>query len=171
MANELQNSEIIRKTHLSHEANIRALGLLYYFNSAMMLLGAVGIVLIATTDPSSIPESTTTLVVSAVVALFLGIVFAFVGRGLRTLTGWARTVGILFAVVGLLVFPIGTLINAAFLYLFLSGKGAYVFTPEYQNVIAATPHVKYKTSMIVWVALGVLVAILVLGVLALLAPV
>jgi hypothetical protein len=43
--------------------------------------------------------------------------------------------------IGLLGFPIGTLINGYILYLFLSKKGRTVFAPEYQEVIEATPHV------------------------------
>jgi hypothetical protein len=66
---------------------------------------------------------------------------------------------------GLLGFPIGTAINAYILYLFLSKKGRTIFAPEYQAVIAATPEVKYRTSILVWIFLALLVALLAFGLL------
>jgi hypothetical protein len=56
--------------------------------------------------------------------------------------------------------PIGTLINAYILYLVFSRKGRTILSEDYQQVIAATPHIKYKTSIIVWIFLGLLVALL-----------
>ena len=61
---------------------------------------------------------------------------------------------------GLLGFPIGTLINAYILYLFLSKKGRTIYSPEYQEVIAATPHVKYRTSIVVWILLALVVVLI-----------
>jgi len=61
---------------------------------------------------------------------------------------------------GLLGFPIGTLISVYILYLLFSQKGADVCSPQYQAVIAATPHIRYRTSKIV-IGLLVLVAVLV----------
>jgi hypothetical protein len=65
---------------------------------------------------------------------------------------------------GLLGFPIGTLVNAYILYLYLSKKGRTIFAPEYKDVIAATPHVKYRTSIVVWVFLALVVGLVVLAV-------
>ena len=44
------------------------------------------------------------------------------------------------------------------LYLLLSAKGKVIFSPQYQEVLKATPHIVYKTSKIV-VVLGVLLLI------------
>jgi hypothetical protein len=65
---------------------------------------------------------------------------------------------------GLIGFPIGTLISVYFLYLLLSQKGAYVFSPEYAQVIAATPHIQYKTSIVVWIFLGLLLVVIFLAI-------
>ena len=62
--------------------------------------------------------------------------------------------------IGLLGFPIGTLINGYILYLFLSKKGRTIFAPAYQDVIAATPHVKYRTSIVIWIFLALLVGLI-----------
>jgi hypothetical protein len=42
------------------------------------------------------------------------------------------------------------------------GKEArFIMTPEYQRIIAATPHVKYKTSILVKVLLALLLILLI----------
>ena len=58
------------------------------------------------------------------------------------------------------------IIPAYILYLLLSSKGAMVFSTEYKEIIARTPHVKYRTSCIVWGALIVLGVVILLAVVA-----
>jgi hypothetical protein len=89
--------------------------------------------------------------------LAVGAGLAWVAYGIRALKNWARITGIVLAALGLLNFPVGTLINAYILYLFVSKKGRMIFSPEYQDIIAATPEVKYRTSILVWIFLGILV--------------
>jgi len=81
-----------------------------------------------------------------------------VARGVRKLLPWARTTASVLAGIGLLGFPLGTLINAYILYLLLSKKGKRIFEADYKAIIDATPHVKYRTSIVVWIVLGILVA-------------
>jgi hypothetical protein len=59
--------------------------------------------------------------------------------------------------VGLLGFPIGTLINGYILYLLLSKKGRKVFSDEYRQIVSLTPHIKYRTSIVVCILLGLIV--------------
>jgi formate/nitrite transporter FocA (FNT family) len=61
----------------------------------------------------------------------------------------------------LLYFPIGTLIGAYVLYLMFGQKGRQILSPTYQDIIAATPQVRYQRSTADWIALGVLVLLLV----------
>jgi flagellar basal body-associated protein FliL len=44
-----------------------------------------------------------------------------------------------------------------------------VFSPDYRRIITETPHVKYKTSIAVWIILGVFILIIVLGLIGILA--
>jgi hypothetical protein len=44
----------------------------------------------------------------------------------------------------------------------LSRKGVVVFSDEYKAVIEATPEIRYKTSIVVWIFLAILL-IVVLG--------
>jgi hypothetical protein len=62
--------------------------------------------------------------------------------------------------IGLIGFPIGTIINGYILYLLVSKKGSTIFSPEYKEIIALTPGVKYKTSVVVWVVLGIFLLII-----------
>src|SRR5690606_39569288 len=81
---------------------------------------------------------------------------------LRALKPWARIAGIVMAILGLFGFPIGTLINGYILYLLLSQKGRRIFQPDYAHIVAATPEVKCRTSIVVWIILGIFL----LGILA-----
>lgn len=142
-------AEAIRKEHISHEASIKAVGLLYYLGGIGVTLAAAG-GLIGAKDAS---------VLVTLLLIGLGVGQFFAGWGVRALRPWGRVVGCILSGIGLIGFPIGTLINGYILYLFLSKKGRTIFAPEYQDVIAATPHVKYKTSILVWIFLALLLAL------------
>jgi len=101
--------------------------------------------------------------------LALGLFQVALGLGVRKFRPWSRWAATILSTLGLLAFPVGTLINAIVLSYLLSKKGATVFSPGYQSVIAATPHVKPKTSTAVWIILGVFLLIIVLGLIAILA--
>jgi hypothetical protein len=62
------------------------------------------------------------------------------------------------ASIGLFFFPWGTVINGYILWLLFSSKGRFVMSPEYQEVIAATPHMKHRTSIVV-ILLGILLLV------------
>jgi hypothetical protein len=136
-------ADAIRRAHIGHEASIKAVGILYYVGGVLVAAGGIA-----------------TLRAELAMALGLvvvGILQLFAGWGVRGLRRWGRILGCILSALGLLGFPIGTLINAYILYLFLSKKGRTIFAPEYQDVIAATPDVKYRTSIVVWIVLGLLV--------------
>jgi hypothetical protein len=150
-------AEAIRRAHISHEASIKAVGILYYLGGAGLILSG-GAALVGARSAEN--------AVLMVVFLALGVGYLFSGWGVRALRAWGRIVGIVLSVIGLLGFPVGTLINAYILYLYLSKKGRTIFAPEYQDVIAATPHVKYKTSIIVWIFLALVIGGILFAILA-----
>jgi len=150
-------AEAIRKAHISHEASIKAVGILYY-------LGGTGVTLVALAALFSARQDALGLGAS-VGLLALGAGQLSAGWAVRALRPWGRTVGCILSAIGLIGFPIGTLINGYILYLFLSKKGRTIFAPEYQDVIAATPHVKYRTSIIVWIFLALVVLLIAVAVL------
>jgi hypothetical protein len=147
-------AEAIRLDHIRREAEIRSVGALYYIGGALVSLGGVGML------TGSIYPNNPRVPLLGGVYLVMGLLSFFVGRGIRDLRPWARTAMIVLAVIGLLGFPVGTLINAYILYLALSAKGKRIFESDYREIIAATPDVKYRTSVVTWIAIGLLILLL-----------
>jgi len=96
-------------------------------------------------------------VIAGALMVAMAAVLSVVGRGLRTLRPWVRIPAVLLSILGLFGFPIGTLINGYIIWLILSKKGRRVLSHEYAAIVAATPQVKYRTSIVVWTLLGVIV--------------
>jgi hypothetical protein len=63
-------------------------------------------------------------------------------------------------VLGLAGFPLGTLLNMYILWLIHSEKGKLIFSPDYAAIVEATPDVKYRTTLLVWIILGLIVLVL-----------
>lgn len=144
------SAELTRKEHLKHEASVKSVGLLYLLAAAFLLLGGI------LSAVSGQGEG----ILIGLLFLVLGAAQLWVGIGLRSLKPWARVPTAILSGIGLLGFPIGTLINGYILYLVLSAKGKTVFSPDYQRVIEQTPHIKYRTSIVVWILLGLLVLLI-----------
>lgn len=91
------------------------------------------------------------------VACYVGpaILMLWLGLGLRRLNPVVRIPASILAGIGLIVFPIGTLISAYFLWLLLSPNGRTVFSADYRQVVAQTPHIKYRIPWWAWVMLSV----------------
>lgn len=154
-------AEGVRRAHISHEASVKSIGLLYLlgavlviFMSVMLLGAALSAAAPNTGDPAF-----------AVFLLVLGLGQGAVGIGLRRLKKWTRIPVGLLSGIGLLAVPLGTLINGYILYLVFSAKGRTVFSDEYKTIIQQTPHVQYKTSIVVWIFLALLVGVIGLAIL------
>jgi hypothetical protein len=144
-------AEAIRRAHINHEASIKAVGFLYYLGGVLLLLGGVASLLGAATGAAG---------AIALLLVVVGVGQLFAGWGVRALRPWGRIVGCVLSAIGLLGFPVGTLISAYILYLLLSKKGRTIFASGYQDVIAATPHVKYRISIVVWILLTLIVGLM-----------
>lgn len=154
-------AEAIRRAHISHEASIKSVGILYLLGAALVCLAALVFVaggVGGAAGPGAFVGGIK-LVVMAVFFLLFGALQGAVGLGLRRLRRWTRIAAGILSGIGLLGFPLGTLINGYILYLLFSKKGATVFSAEYQRIIAQTPHVKHRTSVVAWVMLGLVVAV------------
>lgn len=125
--------------HLTHEASIKSIGRLY------VLSGVLGIflsLLLPIAEAASLALS-----VIPVIAVLVAI--GGVGVAVVKLKRWARFPATFIAVIGLLGFPFGTLINGYFIWLVWSARGRRIFRADYADIVAATPHIKYRTSKIV----------------------
>ncbi len=148
-------AEAIRREHIRHEASIRSIGILYYLGAVGLSLAVVGLNLAKQTRAA---ENVAAIGICAV----FGVLLLVAGWGIRKLRPWARVTCIVLSFLGLFNFPSGTLIDGYILYLLFSKKGRRIFASDYPDIVAATPDVKYRTSMVTWIALG-LVLVLIAG--------
>jgi hypothetical protein len=163
---DLAEAEAVRRKHIAHETSIKAIGSLHMLG-AFGLLIALGFLAFA-----SLSRSGAGVAVLVYVLVMTALNFAL-GFGLRALRSWARWVdvallGLSFLinvasylygvaqanggppagrVVGMLIGS--SIIPGYILYLLTSRKASVVFSPEYQDIIARTPHVKMQTSWLV----------------------
>lgn len=157
--------EQLRKAHLGHEASVKSAGILYWISAVgLVIMGGFWLSLVASAASASTPEAdgTGVVIVAAIGVLLLSVgVFQFwVGNGLRKFRQSARIPTGILSGIGLIGFPLGTLINAYILYLVFSKKGSMIFSDRYKEIMAATPHLKYRTSTASWIVLGILVLLL-----------
>jgi hypothetical protein len=153
------HAEAIRNAHLSHEASVKSVGALYMIGG-VLCLAVSGLFLFIPNGPGAEIDG------MFILLPVIGIIQFATAFGLRGLQGWARIPTGLFSALGLLGFPIGTIINGYILYLIFSAKGSMVFSQDYREIIAQTPHIKYRTSIIVKIFLFLLLALLTFGVVA-----
>lgn len=159
-------AEEVRRKYIKHETSIRACGILDYLGGVAFCLLGVG--MMATDFSVSNAFAVRTMVTVGAVYLVIGILSIIAGFGIRRLRPWARVVSVILSAIGLLEVPIGTVINGYILYLLVSKKGQIIFTADYAEIVAATPHVRYRSFLVLWVVLGVLLALILLGVVAVL---
>ena len=155
---------MVREEHIKHEASLRSIGVLYYIIAFFILIAGVIMVVGAVGSIGQGVENAALVTGMAAFYIVFGAIMFWIGRGYRQLRRWVRIPGTIFAVLGLLSIPIGTLINGYILYLIYSQKGRTIFSDEYQEIREATPEVKYKTSMLVWVFLAILILLLIAAV-------
>ncbi len=148
---------LTREEHIKTEASIKSIGLLYYL--ATLVLIAVGASFLTSGKGSSLS------LLPGGLCLLISIGAGVTGYGLRRLRKWARIPTIILSsiavIYGLINLSGGIIIHIFILVKMLGKQGQFVMTPEYQEIIAATPHVKNKTSIVVKVLLVLLLIILV----------
>ena len=147
-------AEAVRLEHLAQESSVRSIGTVYYIGGFWMLLVGGSLVESVVSMPVDRPARD-----FGIGFLVLSAVSFVVGWGVRRLRRWAGVAAIVLSAITALAFPIGTLIGGYFLYVLLTAKGRRVLAPGYADIVAATPYMKCRTSIAVWIALG-LVALL-----------
>ena len=167
VASEGGEIEIIRRKHLKHEKAIKSFGALFYIGGAftLFLFGipilALKISALFISDLNGGPPWNVLLLGG--ISILLGSSQIYVAQGLRRLKASGRSGATLLGGLGLLAFPIGTLIGPYLLYLLWSEKGQLIFSPKYQDILEATPHIVHKTSILAWILLGIIVIFFAIG--------
>ena len=124
-----------RASMLKYEVAIRSEGTVFLFGG--LILFAVGSIILAFHRHYWI-EGLSALVVAALAF--------WVDYGLQRLRGSARTVGMILAGIGLIGFPVITLVSLHILFVIGNKAARAVFTPDYARIIAATPHINHNQS-------------------------
>ncbi|WP_435018702.1 hypothetical protein TA3x_000687 [Tundrisphaera sp. TA3] len=184
------DAELTRRAHLGHEASVKSIGSLYYLSALFCGLGLIGNVLQLTGSIGDAPRDPGQMMGLALVCVFsfaLLVLTAALGFGLNKLQAWARWTAVVlnalsilymlgvaafialvmpreFAAGGIAVVVVILLITSYILYLLVCAKSGVVFSPAYKQVIAQTPHIKYKTSIIVKIFLGLILGLILLGI-------
>ncbi len=162
----------IRQAHIKHEASVKSIGILYYLGAIIVTLAVAGSVIqlvrkVGGSNGADVAAAASAIGESLVMLILLiplAILQWLAAYGIRRLLGWARIMGIVVSTLGLVGFPIGTIINAYIIYLLACKKGRTVFSSEYKEIIAVTPEVRYKTSKLVWIVLGLLLLVILFAV-------
>ncbi len=146
--------EAIRRAHLSHEAWIRSIG---RFNR-LGLIAVPFLIYSVITMFGRGPLPALKFLELFVLALCAA--SGWVGHRMTRLDPGSRLPAAVLHGVGLVGFPVGTALSAGILYLLLSKKGRRVMSPEYQGVVARTPHIRCPTPWAIWVIFIVLCVVL-----------
>lgn len=154
----------IRNQHLSHEASVKSMGFLYILSGILLTVFSVAGIAGSFFETNASPAEYGQFVVLVGVVGIIALYQLYVGVKLRQLHRAGRLGGGILSTIGLIGFPIGTIINGYFLYLLFSKKGEMVFSDRYQDVIAQTPEIQYRTSMIVKIFAALLFAVIALGI-------
>lgn len=131
--------ERIRKAHLATEANIRSAGGLYLFVS--VLVGIAGLMRMLTWEPNTLMDWGITIL-----QFFMGATFALTGYWLRQFKSSARVPATLLSVLTLALIPLGTVVGIYTLYNIHNKRGRMILSPQYQDILDATPHIIRASS-------------------------
>lgn len=142
------DDERIRHAHLGHEAALQSVGFLWMLGAVFLVPAGIASIAgsLAATASGAGGGELGLLIMFGAVYLVMGVTSGWTGWALRRLDERARGPALILAAVGLLGFPIGTVISAYILYLVASAKGRTILSPEYRALVARTPHIRYRTS-------------------------
>ncbi len=185
---DLTHAEQVRREYLGHEASVKSVGSLYYLGAFFGIIGVVGILatifnpnVMGPAGPQGVNERAFMVGISVFYLLMTALNIAL-GYGLHHLQTWARwTVAVLTGlsllyvlgvgvvtgvlmgqfVVGAIVLLVGGGISGYILYLMVSPRASVVFSREYKQIILKTPHIRYKTSLLLKIVLVVFILLIV----------
>jgi hypothetical protein len=159
---QVSEAETIRRKHINRESSVKTLGCLYVLGGVVVAFGIV-FSLVGRFE-SGVPVSA---LLEQGLVLLVGVTAIAVGVGLRMLKRWASitaiTLGVIMCVMNLFALPasiLGVVIQVAIVLTLLGAKTRMVVSEDYKRIITETPHVKLRTSVVTWVLLALLLAIL-----------
>ena len=136
-------AESVRNAHIRHEATLKSIGLLFYLGALFGLLVGSSMLI----SGSSVQGAY--YLGFGVAMLVIGLAQLWVGFKMRRLHSASRVPATMLSVLWLLNFPVGTVISLFIIYAINNKKGRYILSADYQDIIDATPDIKYRTSPVI----------------------
>lgn len=169
---DLSDAEGTRNELLSTEASIKSIGTIYLMTGGLWVVGGVMMFIGEFAEANFIAANNQPVAsIIAVVIAGLGAVSIWCAFGLYrldpTIRVWVLVLQSICLVLHLVLVDINLLTIGISIYVLvvMSGqKGRRVLSSEYQQVVAATPHIKRKTSIVVWILLALLLGVLALAI-------
>lgn len=150
--------ELVRHEHLSHETSVKLIGSMYLIIGSVFTIPSIAMAVGIYGMGSNVDQ----MQGLALLTGLLGISTLGLGFAIRRFSRWARIIcGVISAGGMLFAVPVGALFNGSIIYLLYSPKGNVVFSDDYKDVIRQTPHIKYRTSGVVWIFLLLLLLLFV----------
>jgi hypothetical protein len=151
---EASEQQKIRLEHLGHEASIKSVGMIFYLVAIPLGLSAIGYVF--TINASNRADG----ILIALGLIVLTLILVWTAVQLRRLKPGARIPATLFSIVGLAGFPIVTIIGLYSLYVIHCKKGRTILSVDYQQIVQATPELRYRTPAIIWIGIVLLLLLI-----------
>ncbi|MBK9364712.1 MAG: hypothetical protein IPN01_00085 [Deltaproteobacteria bacterium] len=162
----LAEAEALRRRHLTHEARLQSVGTLMLLGALnlvtgplLVLLGifaVIGVAMNLDTEEGALGGAAVFGVLGLMLTGF-GALSLRGGRGLRRLDPQHLTLYTVLVLLWLLSCSIFSLLGLWALVLLHAPAGKIVLSPEYAEARRLTPHIRFKTSVVTWIVLGLLV--------------
>lgn len=163
VSGDAETDEATRRRLLNRETSIKSISLLFFLQAFFTGLIARSALVPLFEDGGATPVQLGSCVAIFACLICIASLQVWSGRSLRKFNRTARAPSICLSALMMVSFPVGTLLGVYCLFLLRGQKGKEVLSPEYQRVVAATPHIKYRTPIVNWILL-LLVVLLALGV-------
>ena len=150
----ITRAELVRREHLNHESSVKAIGGLFLLGTGIWLVLGITAIVESFAGGTTALGSTPMTLLTALFAIALGVA----GVGLRMLRPWGKGMCAVMcggSIIAQLYAPgLGVILSAYILYLLFCKKGRMVFSQEYRQIIQETPHVRQRTSVVLWFVLA-----------------
>ena len=151
----IMSADAARSEHLGTESTLKTIGFLYYLGSLSLIFFASGTLAASQGKPDASAAQ-------SLLGIALGVAMGVTAFGVKGLHIWSRPpaifVSLLLLVAGFFATSKAQIVLPLYVIFKMLGKQAkFVLSPEYRQIIDATPHLKSRVTPWLWVLLAVLV--------------
>jgi hypothetical protein len=126
------HSELVRQENFKFEQSVRSIGVLYLLAGTLFIVGAIAALNILGLGG----------IVWVIPSLIVGGGLIWLSNLLQSLDPLGQKPALIISIIGMLLFPIGTVLGGYALVLLLCKRGRYIYSDEYRQIISDTPEIK-----------------------------